>query len=440
MASLQRKEKKNGEVVYRIQISLGYNKDAHKQNTKVITFKPNQQSTPKQQEKEAHRFGLEWEEKLKNGDSYAGLEMSFGDFAEKWKASIKDDLEYSTYENYVQQLNKSILPFFANKKVGKIKAPLIEEFYKTLTGKYSNGSMEKISHVLSGMFRTAARWQMIENNPCRDAKLPKNKEEETTLKYFTPEQSLMFLRSLDMEFETVIRGHERIDDTGKPYRVADYTESRKLSLQLKVFYTLSLYCGFRKGETLALHWSDIDFDNRTIKIVKSVSKAEDGITLKKPKTATSVRTVSFPDEVMPLLTHYKAEYTMYRLQLGTAWQGDKDGNLFTQCDGKLMGRSTPYQAFKRHISRYNEWVRENPEEAKKQGLEQLPDISLHGLRHSCATLLNYLNVNLVDISKILGHAKTTTTMDIYAHSFEEQSKEAANRLNDFLVEKKRKYA
>lgn len=70
------------------------------------------------------------------------------------------------------------------------------------------------------------------------------------------------------------------------------------------------------------------------------------------------------------------------------WQGD--GNLFIQDDGRLIGRSTSYQAYKRHIRRYNEWVRENPEEAKKQQLEPLPEIPLHGLRHSCATLLNYL--------------------------------------------------
>lgn len=143
--------------------------------------------------------------------------------------------------------------------MAKIKTPLVEEFYRTLRGN-ANGTIQKIANVLSGMFRTAVRWQMIQVNPCRDAKVPRNKEEESTLKYFTPEQSLMFLKSLDMTFETVVKGHQRIDDTGKPYVVGDYTEPRKLPLQLKVFYTLSLYCGFRKGETLALQWSDIDFE------------------------------------------------------------------------------------------------------------------------------------------------------------------------------------
>ena len=114
------------------------------------------------------------------------------------------------------------------------------------------------------------------------------------------------------------------------------------------------------------------------------------------------------------------EYNLYRFSMGTTWQGN--GNLFIQWDGTLMGRSTPYQSFKRHLKRHNTWVRENEEDAKIHGLEELPIIPLHGLRHSCATLLNYLEINIIDISKILGHAKSSTTMDIYAHSFENKIK------------------
>ena len=85
-------------------------------------------------------------------------------------------------------------------------------------------------------------------------------------------------------------------------------------------------------------------------------------------------------------------------------------------------------------------MRENPEEAKKQQLEALPEIPLHGLRHSCATMMNFLEINIIDISKILGHAKSSTTMDIYAHSFEGQNTKAANTMNDFLMKNKRKQA
>ena len=76
--------------------------------------------------------------------------------------------------------------------------------------------------------------------------------------------------------------------------------------------------------------------------------------------------------------------------------------------------------------------RENYSKAKAEGLEELPIIPLHGLRHSCATLLNYLEVNIIEISKTLGHSTCSTTMNIYAHSFEEQQEEVATKVNEFL--------
>ena len=359
----------------------------------------------------------------------------FSEFHNRLK---KDELEVSTFDTYSYIVNDKLVPYFANCKIARIRTPQIEDFYRTLLGDYSNGTIQKVRNVLSGMFSAAVRWQMIQINPCKEAKLPRNKEEHTELKFFTPEQSIMFLRSLNMSFNTSVKGHKRIDDTGVPYFVGEYTEERKLSTQLQVFFTLSLYCGFRRGETLALCWSDIDFEKREIRIEKATGKTEVGFDVKMPKTKTSIRTVVFPDVILPMLKQYKREYARICLRVGTAWQGTD--NLFIQDDGKRMGYSTPYQAFKRHLRRYNDWVMENPMVAKKQGFEVLPVIPLHGLRHSCATLLNYVNVNIIDISKILGHAKSSTTMNIYAHSFEEQNKEAARKLDQFASDNLRKQA
>ena len=183
-----------------------------------------------------------------------------------------------------------------------------------------------------------------------------------------------------------------------------------------------------------MHWDDIDFSNKEISIAKSVGKTESGFDYKEPKTQTSIRTVPFPEEVIALLKQYHIEYIQERFRHGTAWQGDLEhgGNIFIQSDGKRMGHTTPYQYFVKHLHRYNEWVKSNPVKAKAEGLEELPIIPLHGLRHSCATLLNYLEVNIIDISKILGHSTPSTTMNIYAHSFEEQKRVASNRIDEFL--------
>lgn len=431
MASVKRVEHKSGRVVYRIVICQGYDKQGNKL-VKNLTYSVNQSATPKQQEKEAFKYALDMEDKIKYGYDFDAEKMSFEDFAYKWLENAKDNIAYGTYVGYEQLLKSRIIPYFKGYKLAHIKTPVIEAFYKTLVAEYSTGTISRYANVLSCIFKTAMRWNMIEHNPCREARKPKKKQEETGLKYFTPKQALMFLKSLNLSYDVTYKGHKRIDDTGKPYYVNEYTGTHTVPTQYKVFYSLSLLCGFRKGETLALRWEDIDLEKKEISISKSIGRTENGFDCKDPKTSTSVRTVPFPDDVLPLLREYKKEYALLRFRLGTAWKGDN--SLFIQADGKRMGNSTTYQYFIAHLNRYNKWVVEHSEKAKVEGFEELPIIPLHGLRHSCATLLNYLEMNIIDISKILGHANCSTTMNIYAHSFEEQKRVASNRLNEFLRE------
>lgn len=433
MASVNRVTYKSGRVVYRIVICMGYD-DKGKKVVKNLTYSVNQSATRKQQDREAMKYAMDMEDKLKYGYDFNAEKMSFEDFAYKWLESVKDDLAYGTYAGYKQVLESRIIPYFKGHKLAHIKTPHIEAFYKTLVSEYSYGTIKRFANVLNLIFKTAKRYQMIESNPCQDAKKPKNKDEEKGLKFFTPKQSIMFMKSLDLTYDVVYKGHQRIDDTGKPYYVKEYTESYTVPLQFKVFFALSLYCGFRKGETLALHWDDIDFKNKKISISKSVGMTENGFDYKDPKTKKSVRTVSIPDDVIPLLKQYHNEYVQTLWKHGTAWQGDREkgGNLFIQSDGKLMGHTTPYQYFIKHLNRYNEWVQNNPDKAKVNGFEELPIIPLHGLRHSCATLLNSLQVDIIAISKNLGHSTCSTTMNIYAHSFEEQQEDIAVKLNEFI--------
>ena len=91
-----------------------------------------------------------------------------------------------------------------------------------------------------------------------------------------------------------------------------------------------------------------------------------------------------------------------------------------------MSYSTPYQALQDLIDRYN---REHPEEAP------LPRIPFHGLRHTTATLLIAGNQNIRNISARLGHAQTSTTLNIYAHALRSADQEASDALENMLKPK-----
>ena len=89
----------------------------------------------------------------------------------------------------------------------------------------------------------------------------------------------------------------------------------------------------------------------------------------------------------------------------------------------MMSYSTPYQALQDTINRYN---KDRPAE------EQLPLIPFHGLRHTSATLLIASQQDVKTVSKRLGHAQTSTTMNIYAHALQESDRKAADALETML--------
>lgn len=411
MASVKRVINKNGRVVYRIVISMGYDGQGNRQ-VKNLTYSVNQSLPRRQQEKEAMRYAMELEDKIKYGHDPNADAVVFEEFALQWLESVKGSIAHGTYIGYEQLLKSRILPYFKMYRIAHIRTPDIEAFYRTLAADYAPGTIRRYANVLSCIFKTAKRWNIISDVPCRYARKPRQAQavqDDRELRYFTPRQTLMFLKSLDVAYE---KG------------------TKVVPLQYKVFFVLSVFCGFRKGETLALHWEDIDFEAQEISVTKSVGRTERGFDYKNPKNSSSVRKIPCPSHAVSLLREYREVYERKKISMGEKWKGD--GSLFVQKNGKRMGPSTTYQYFVKHLERYNQWVKSYPAEAEAMGLCELPSIPLHGLRHSCATLLNYLGVNIVDISKYLGHASCSTTMNIYAHSFESQKREARSKLNDFI--------
>ena len=128
---------------------------------------------------------------------------------------------------------------------------------------------------------------------------------------------------------------------------------------------------------------------------------------------------------MNLIRKYKSEQQRYRLSLGTYWKGNN--YLFIQDDGKQMDLSTPNKVFQKVIRLYNE-----------SHEDKLPEITLHGLRHTSATLLIAQNVDVKTVSSRLGHSETSTTMDIYAHALKKQDALAAESLGELFTEKTKK--
>ena len=416
---------------YRIFVSNGYDSNG-KKIVETATWTPDPSKTEKQNQKSLNVFAMEFEQKVKNGKFLSGEKISFKDFVEKWLdeyAAVQ--LKPTTYENYKLYLDQRIVPALGHVKLAKLQPLQIQSFYNDLLssqkkcereGTLSPGTIRKIHGILQSVLSTAVKWQLIDANPC-DRVSPPKAEEEESVKFFTLEQTQRFLSALDLDFVTVYKAHTRIDDTGKPYQVPEYQEKRSLPMQHKIFFYIALFGGLRKGEIIALKWSDIDFVHASVSVNKSTARVGHEQITKSPKTKKSNREIVLPGPLMDMLKKYRTEQAKYRLSIGDQWQGDD--YLFIQQNGKQMDLSTPYHVFKKVIKNYNKTV--------KQKELLLPDIPLHGLRHTSATLLISQNVDVRTVSNRLGHAQTSTTMNIYSHQLEKMDELAAGVLENLFT-------
>lgn len=423
MASIEKRG--NG---YRITVCLGSDIYGKKLFEK-ITFKPDPGLTPAKERKAVEQFAFDFEQKVLNGKVLDGRKTTLYEFTQRWLSEVAPQkLQAKTIAAYTDILN-DIMPKLGHYKLTDLKPAVLNSYFSSLTkdgarkdgkpGGYSKGTIAKAKNTLSSVLSTAVDFELLEKNPLEKVHFKADPTAET-IKFWTPEQCTTFLQFIEQPYQVTTKGHTRIDDTGIPYEVGDYQRTKELPEQFRVFINLALFSGLRKGELLALEWSDIDFDNDVITVSKSVGYSKGEQFVKTPKTKNSYRKVTIPHFLTLRIKAMKTERLRYRLSIGDYWQGGEW--LFVQENGSLMNYSSPYQAFHDSIIRYNECH-----------TEQLPVIPLHGLRHTSATLLIANNQDIRSVSARLGHAETSTTLNIYTHFLESTDKKSADILENVLV-------
>lgn len=394
---------------YRIRVSNGEDLNG-KQIVESATFRPDPDKTDKQNQKALEQFIVDFERRVKSGKFLDGEKITLQDFWIRWyQEYAMIQLQPTTCEEYSFLYQVHIAPVLGNMRLATIQPVAINRLYTSMLqerkdgkeGGYAPATIKRVHALLSSVFATAVQWNILTENPCNRVKPPKQTKQINDIQYFTPEQAAAFLNELDQEYKDGI-----------------------IQLQHLVFFHIALFCGLRRGEIIALQWSDIDFNNRSVSVTKSTAIVNNKRVTKPPKNITSNRLVSLPEHIIDLLREYQAYYSEYRASIGSQWAaGQQDEYIFITWNGDQMYPSTPYQVFKKVLHRYNQ---EHPD-------NQLPDIPLHGLRHTSATLLISQQVDVRTVSGRLGHAQTSTTMNIYSHALQSLDQAAADKLELLFI-------
>ena len=307
-----------------------------------------------------------------------------------WEAAKR--ITPKSAERYRELLDGQILPHLGEKLLQKLTVKDVEDWHGTLIssgrkdgkGGIAARSVGHAHRLLNRMLKEAQRFDLIVKNPIVDNEsLPKVRQQEVQI--VSEDQLPVLLEK--------IRGHK-----------------------IEPVALLALFCGLRRGEILALKWGNIDLDRSVLRVRHSLEETRaGGVRFKEPKSKAGRRDVTLPDVVVGVLRRHRIEQLELRAKLGLGRPSDDD-LVFWQLNGQPIGP--------RHFSA-NVW----PAAARKIGM---PKITFHSLRHTHASQLIAAGVDVVTISKRLGHSWPNITLGTYAHLFATSDERAATAINEAL--------
>ena len=456
MASIIKIEGKTG-TSYKITVSHGRD-NTGKQMRHYLTWTPPQGTTQRQIDKEVARIALNFETKIKDGFAIDNRQ-TFAEYAE-YVIELKEraGMKHRTIELY-RSLLKRINPAIGHIRVSDIRPAHLNAFYANLAEKGMRVKQDKacsdtlaillkekkLSHVMlaehagvsATTVATAKHGQNIslEKAVAIAKALDKKVEELFTVESNTAPLSGKTISQYHRLISTILAQAEKEmivlynaaskatpprtvhkeAETFQPEELIAIREALEAEpIKWKTATHLLLITGCRRGEIMGLKWSKIDWDNNQIKIDCALLYSPTrGVYEDSTKTSTT-RYIKLPAETMKLLREYRAHYNALRLLNNPNWH-DTD-YLFVRDNGLP---STP--------DSLTSWLSEF---AKRHNLDK---VHPHKFRHTMASLLYFGGVDGVTISKRLGHAKVSTTSDIYSHIIKEADERASECIADTIL-------
>jgi integrase len=311
--------------------------------------------------------------------------MSVGEFLELWLAHVRERVRATTYEGYECLLRCHIPTELRASPLAELRPLALQRTYAHLLADHqerrrlSSGTVLNLHLVLTHAFGQAVRWQLLTANPATGAQPPRPRRAQPVS--VSPEL-------LDRLVQAA---------TGTP-------------LELPV--AIAAATGMRRGEILALRWSDIAANLSSAHVQASLQTTRDGLVFERPKTARSRRAVALPTFLRPFLERGRLAQPLARERLGPKWH--ENDLVVAREDGSPVNPDSLSSAWRRLLRKHD-----------------LPPVRFHDLRHAHATLMLLQGVHPKVVSERLGHASVGITLDTYSHvlpSLQSQAVEAFDRL------------
>ena len=376
-----KRNNENDSFSFKIKFYLGFDSNG-KQKTQTRIWNAPWGFNRKEAWAKVQLVSDEWEREICGNSStlfYAGNPIKrykFKDFVQEvWVPFfVKDGTHRPTTVAMYTSVLDLMLPFFSDLMLDEVNGIFIMKYLAWLRNDYRTYYGEPLSastikhhfNMLRMIFNYAETQELIIKNPIK--KVPVPKLERQKVDALSEEDAKKFIAAI-----------------------------KKLSFDYQCIIMILLTSGLRRGECIGLQWQDIDFENNTITVERAATYTkETGTIISDPKTINSIRTIPMMQGLADMLQKLKTfRHTEYpNIKINESFLFCTEGNPFEPRDPNAVTR------------RLNTFVRKN----------NLPDVSPHDLRHSCATLLLNCGADIKSVQEILGHANASTTLNFYVRS------------------------
>ena len=366
-------KKKDGSVVYRSSVYLGIDSMTGKKVKTTISAR-----TKKELKSKAIQAKVEFE---KSGSTVtkAVNVTTYQELTELWLENYCHTVKHSTQVGTKTNIRKYLLPAFGEYKLDRITPAIVQHQVNQWAKDYNQlgkgyQQYNQLHALNKRIMSYAVSLQVISTNPASDVIVPRCKpKEEKKLKYLDDENLKKFLTYLDQLPNT----YKNFYDT--------------------VLYKTLLATGLRIRECLALEWSDIDLQDGTLEVTKTLTMTKE---ITSPKTKSSLRVIDLDNKTVLMLRLYKTRQAQLGREIGMSFE-----KVFPSTFDEYREASGLRFRLEKHL----------------QGAG-CPRLSFHAFRHTHASILLNAGVGYKEIQTRLGHSKISMTMDTYSHLSKDSKK------------------
>ncbi|KSU78471.1 Site-specific recombinase XerD [Fictibacillus enclensis] len=381
MASFQKYTTKQGPM-WLFKMDTGTNPETGKRQTTTRRgFK-----TKKEAQKAASTLELE----ISSGIWISTNNYTFDEVFNQWFTNHRKTIKASTQKTIQSKFKKHILPRFGKIKMKDVTKAYCQEMINEIAELIA--SVNDIKIQANQVFNYALKMDIISKNPMEHVSIPRKQRE-----------------MISEDNDQTDRNYWRKDEIKNFLMITE----RELEFRDHVLFHLLIYTGARKGELLALTWDDINFGDGSIRLAKTLFQNEGGFVFQTPKTKESRRLISLDRNTLHLLKKWRTR--QYEAILASGSNIVLNNVVFTRENGSPMRLAYLNEKLNIVIKKH-----------------QLHRITIHGLRHTHASLLFEAGASIKEVQERLGHTDIKMTMNIYTHVTDTLKEQTAEKFQRYI--------